>query len=262
MGHVDDIQALFPVVDRAQIKQLLDALDNPTPTNIAKTLDRAKALGKVPDRDYQAMLAENVSKLTGDEDPLEEPPDTIYDDQTRNRMRAEKAMRWAENNQIDDRAAALARHGEIPDLVEFLNTVDQWANEAMLSPDRNTMPQRFNHSITLAVHAIEEIVEGLAHDRDEAALQEARTEVQLLRNTDLRESLTADIDGLRSLLEGAGGELDVARHNVLNEALTPAQVMTKAKGAPQEYALTLEEYEQLLEDAQAFLEEVPPPEVE
>lgn len=257
MGHVDDIQALFPVVDRAQIKQLIGNLNKPTPTNIAKALDRAKAMGKVPDRDYQVMLAENIGMLTGDEDPLDEPPDTIYDDQTRNRIRAEKAMRWAENKDIDGRAAALARHGDVEDLVSFLNTVDRWANEAMLSPDRNSMPQRFNHSITLAVHAIEEIVEGFAHDRDGAALQDARTQVQLLRNPDLRESLLGDIDGLRSLLDGSGGGLDVARKNILDESLTPSQVTQRAHKAPQQYELNLDEYEQLLDEVREFLDDVP-----
>lgn len=257
MGDIDDLQETFAVVNRHTIKQIYERLDDPTPLRVAEVLEEAAELGKVPDRDYFEMAAErgDIELVDIDlDDPLDKPPDA-HPASPRNRARAEKAMRWGEENAIDKMAKKLAAQGSVDELVDFLVTVDRWGNEVLLEPERASLPTRFQVALNTAIDGTQDALLELASDRDEIGLRAAREHVGKIRNPDFRAALIKEVDGLLSLLDGSGGDIEAARSWVVDEELTPFQVAQRADQAHHRFDLSIDEYEQLVEEANALIEE-------
>lgn len=257
MGDVDDLHDTFPIVSRNVIKTLYEHLSDPSTENIARALTRAAEKGKVPDRDYWRLARENggIELLEIDlDDPLDRPPDADPASPG-NAARGEQAMRWAEENAIDKRAKQLARAGTVDELLEFLATVDRWGNEALLAPNRASMPDRFDVAINRTMDGLQSALEEAAAQRDAAALDDARQSVQAVTNQELKEALTREIDALKSLLESDGSGYEAARSYVLDEDLTPLECATRADTVHHTYNITIEQYEDLVQEATALLEE-------
>lgn len=266
MGDVDDLADVFGVVDRSRIKQIYERLDEPTPAAVAAVLDRAAELGKVPDRDYAAMAAERGAVADADEDvelldlelddPLDRPPEGDPSSSA-NAARGEQALRWAEENSIKKRAQRLRREGTIEQLVEFLATVDRWGNEALLSPDRASLPDSFSTAINTTMHGLQDALDELAANGDAAGLEAAREAVATIPNAELQSALEKETNALLGLLSGGGSGYNAARSWVLDEDLTPMEMAQRVDQVHHTYDLTLEQYQQLVEEATALLESVP-----
>lgn len=260
MGDVDDLHDVFPVVDRGTIKRIYESVgpENAEPEYVARVLDRAANKGKVPDRDYREMARENggMKLLEIDlEDPLDDPPERDPTSPA-NRARGEKALRWAEENAIGKRARRLAKQGSVEQLLEFLVVVDKWANEALLSPERSTFPESFDVAINTTMNGVQDALDEAAHNRDQQTLEAAKATVRRLHNEDLRRALEREIDALLSLLDGDGGDYEAARSYVLDEELTPIQMAQRADRIHHNFDLTVDQYEELLDEANEILDEV------
>lgn len=258
MGDVDDLHDVFPVVDRETIKTIYENLSNPTPDNVATTLQRAADLGKVPDRDYFALLTENEDRDLLDldlDDPLDEPPEADPAAQS-NVRRGEEAMRWAEENAIDKRARKLARAGSLEDLIEFLNLLNRWGNEALLHPNRASLPDRFDVALNTTVGGITEILDEWAEDRRIDRLEAARSKLQQLRSEETRDGLNREIDAKLTLATADGTEFEAARTWALDEDLTPFEMMGRVEQVPHRFDVTYEQQADLMEDAKDLLEDV------
>lgn len=257
MGDVDELHDTFPVVGRDVIKTLYEHLSDPSPANLARALEKAAEKGHVPDRDYFRMAREKggVELLEIDlDDPLNEPPEADPASPA-NAARGEQALRWAEENAIDKRAKRLAKAGTVDELLDFLVTVDRWGNEALLAPNRASLPDRFDVAINRTMDGLQSALEELAHQGDAAALDRARDAIQALPNQELSRALTDELEALQSLLDGSGAEYEAARAYVLDEDLTPIECATRADTVHHRFDITVEQYEELVEDATALLEE-------
>ena len=127
MGDVDDLARLFPLVDRAVVKQVAQRFDEPTPEGVAAVLDNLASAGKLPQHDYREMMESNRRQFEADaegkveldvDDPLDVPPDADPTSEE-NARRGQQALQWAKQHAIDKRAADVAVTGSVRDMVDL-----------------------------------------------------------------------------------------------------------------------------------------------
>jgi hypothetical protein len=268
MGDVDDLVRLVPVVDRQTIKWIYEELDDPTPTNVASMLETLAARGKVPQHDYREMIESNRRQFEmerdeeGEEkinlaidDPLDEPPDADPNSEA-NARRGRRARQWAKEHAIDKRAQEVAANGTLDQLIELMNAVDKWANEALLSPELNGLGgTRFKTALNTLADGFRGLMDEHAATGDVQALRAARAKIDRVRNPELRDGLEREALGYERLATANGDEFEQAKSWALDEGLAPGQMLTKVDNARYHFDLTYEQQERLEASAKEWLEE-------
>jgi len=264
MDNIDDLAGLFPMVDRAVVKQVAQRFDEPAAEGVAAVLDNLASAGKLPQHDYREMMESNRRQFEGDDDgkveldvddPLNAPPDADPTSEE-NAWRGQQALQWAKQHAIDKRAADVAASGTVEEMVDLLNTVDRWANEALLKPELGGLGD------TRFKRALDSLSDGLRGAFDEMAargavgeLEAAKQEVSQVRNHETRRGLLREIDGYVQLATGSGADFERAKAWALDEGLSPWEVLKRVDNARHNFDITYQQQEQLEEAAREWLEE-------
>jgi hypothetical protein len=264
MGDIDDLARLFPLVDRSVVKQVAGRLDEPTPEGVAAVLDNLANAGKLPQHDYREMMESNRRQFQGDDegkveldvdDPLDAPPDADPTSEE-NARRGQQALQWAKQHGIDKRAVEVGRSGSVTEMVELLNTVDRWANEALLKPELGGLGDtRFKRALDSLSDGLRGVFDEMAARGAVGELESAKQEVSQVRNPEMRRGLLREIDGYVQLATGSGADFERAKGWALDEGLSPWEVLKRVDNARHDFDITYQQQEQLEEAAREWLEE-------
>ena len=259
--ELDALADAFPPVDRATLEKIAAMLDEGGDPvrfeTVASVLEQAAARGKVPDRGYlqMAAAAADYEPMEMDvNDPLDEAPDA---DPTspRNADRAEQAMATIRREQFPRRAERAASDGSIPEMIELLETVNRWANEALLAPDRGSVPADCKEAIETLGDAILLRIDALAAQGKREKVAEAKAAAQSMSTDAFQRAVIEEADQKLRLLDAGGSEYDDVRERVLDEGNTPQAVQEMYQDALDNADITYEQAVELGEDVTDWLEE-------
>ena len=258
---LDDLSEAFPPVDRDTLDKIAAMLDEGGDPvryeTVGDVLERAADRGKVPDREYHQMAASAAGyrplELDAD-DPLDEPPDA--DPRSpRNIARAEEAMATIRREQFPRRAERAATDGSIPDMIDLLETINKWANEALLAPDRSSVPADCKEAIETLGDAIILRIDALATQGKRQEIVEAKTAAQRMRTDAFQRAVIDEADQKIRLLDNDGAEYDEVRERVLDENNTPGAVREMYHDALDNANITYEQAVELGEGVTEWLQE-------
>ena len=259
--ELDALADAFPPVDRATLEKIAAMLDEGGDPvrfeTVASVLEQAAAKGKVPDREYlqMAAAAADYEPMEMDvNDPLDEAPDA---DPTspRNADRAEQAMATIRREQFPRRAERAASEGSIPEMIDLLETVNRWANEALLAPDRGSVPADCKEAIETLGDAILLRIDALAAQGKREKVAEAKNAAQAMSTDAFQRAVIEEADQKLRLLDADGSDYDDVRERVLDEGNTPQAVQEMYQDALDNADITYEQAVELGEDVTDWLEE-------
>lgn len=258
---LDELSDAFPPVERDTIDRVASMLDERgdpvTFETVASVLDEAAGMGKVPDREYKQMAAAAADYEPMDldvNDPLDEAPDADPAS-PRNAERAERAMATIRREQFPRRAERAAEEGSIPEMIDLLETVNKWANEALLAPDRASVPSDCKEAIETLGDAILLRIDALAAQGKRAKVAEARDTAQGMSTDAFQRAVIQEADQKLRLLDNDGGEYEDVRDRVLDEGNTPGAVQEMYQDALDNADITYEQAVELGADVTDWLEE-------
>lgn len=254
---VEELSEAFPMVPEDKLSKIRDQINNLTFRTAADVLEEAAELDKVPDEDYRqlAAVADGTDDLDLDpSDPLDDPPDPDPSS-PHNKQRGDKAMGHLRGVDYEGTAKEVVANGSIVDMVDLLSNLDQWANEALLQPNRASLPEQAQTPMEILGDGIVGRIDALAARGETDALREAKGELAGMHNEAFRARLTEAIDQKLRLLENTGSDYEDVRADVLAETNTPQEVQEKQQRALDEADITYEQARELAADVKAWLEE-------
>ena len=258
---LDDLSEAFPPVDRDildRVAAMLDEGGDPVRyETVGDVLERAADRGKVPDREYlqMAAAAAGYEPLELDaNDPLDDPPDADPSS-PRNARRADEAMATIRREQFPRRAERAATDGSIPDMIDLLETINKWANEALLAPNRSSVPADCKEAIETLGDAIILRIDALAVQGKRQEIVEAKTAAQQMTTDAFQRAVINEADQKIRLLDNDGAEYDEVRERVLDEHNTPGAVQEMYHDALGNANITYEQAVELGEDVTEWLKE-------
>lgn len=254
---LDDLVEAFPPVDRSTLEKITDQIDNYTTRSVADVLEAAAAKGKVPDEPYMQMANTAAGAETLDlshDDPLDDPPDA---DPTspHNEQRGRQAMAHIRSQDYPSEAERVVREGSVSDMVDLLSTVNKWANEALLSPNRVSIPDGCKDASETLGDALVSRIDALAAQGRADELEAAKSAIQRLNIPSLRQSLNDQIEQKLRLLGNSGSDYESVRERVLAETNTPDEVRRLYQDALDNSDITYEQAVELGEDVTEWLRE-------
>lgn len=258
---LDALAEAFPPVERATIEKVAVMLEEGGDPvrfeTVASVLDQAADQGKIPDREYLQMAAAAADYEPMDldvDDPLDEAPDA---DPTspRNADRAEQAMAAIRREQFPRRAERAASEGSIPEMIDLLETVNRWANEALLAPDRGSVPADCKEAIETLGDAILLRIDALAAQGKRDKVAEARNVAQSMSTDAFQRAVIDEAEQKLRLLDNDGSEYEDVRDRVLDEGNTPQAVQEMYQDALDNANISYEQAVELGEDVTDWLEE-------
>ena len=258
---LDALGEAFPPVDRETLDRVAAMLDEGgdpvTFETVATVLDRAADRGKVPDREYMQMAAAAADYEPMDlgvDDPLDDAPDA---DPTspRNADRAQQAMATIRREQFPRRAERAASEGSIPEMIGLLETINKWANEALLAPDRGSVPDDCKEAIETLGDAILLRIDALAAQGKREKVAEARDSARNMNTDAFQRAVIEEAEQKLRLLDNDGAEYDEVRERILDENNTPGAVQEMYQDALDNANITYEQAVELGGDVTDWLEE-------
>ena len=258
---LDELSDAFPPVERGTLDRvgaMLTERGKPIRyETVADVLTNAADAGKVPDREYLAMAAAAAGyepmELDAD-DPLDEPPDADPSS-PRNAQRAEQAMATIRKEQFPRRAERARKQGSVPDMIELLQTVNKWANEALLAPDRKSVPADCKEASETLADAIVARIDALAAQGKREELEEAQTAARGMAGKAFKGAILDETEQKLRLLSNSGDGYQDARERVLAEENTPQEVREMFHDALDNADITYEQSVELAEDVKDWLDE-------
>lgn len=259
--ELDELADAFPPVDRDTLDTIAASLDDRGDPirfeTVADVLTNAAEMGKVPDREYMAMAASAAGYEPMDldvDDPLDEPPDADPGS-PRNAQRADSAMATIRREQFPRRAERATKEGTIPEMIELLETVNKWANEALLAPDRKSVPSDCKDASETLADAIVARIDALAAQGKRDDLEAAQGAARSMSTDAFQSAIVDEIDQKLRLLNNTGEGYRDARQRVLDEDNTPTEVRRMYQDALANSDITYEQAVELGEDVKDWLEE-------
>ena len=258
---IDDLADAFPPVERPTLEKVAAMLEEGGDPvrfeTVASVLDQAAAQGKVPDREYlqMAAAAADYEPMEIDvNDPLDEAPDADPGS-PRNADRAQQAMATIRREQFPRRAERAASEGSIPEMIDLLETINKWANEALLAPDRGSVPADCKEAIETLGDAIILRIDALAAQGKRDAVVEARNAAQSMSTDAFQRAVIDEAEQKLRLLDNNGDDYEDVRERVLDDGNTPDAVQEMYHDALQNADITYEQAVELGEDVTDWLEE-------
>lgn len=259
--ELDELADAFPPVDRDTLDTIAASLDDRGDPirfeTVADVLTNAAEMSKVPDREYMAMAASAAGYEPMDldvDDPLDEPPDADPGS-PRNAQRADSAMATIRREQFPRRAERATKEGTIPEMIELLETVNKWANEALLAPDRKSVPSDCKDASETLADAIVARIDALAAQGKRDDLEAAQGAARSMSTDAFQSAIVDEIDQKLRLLNNTGEGYRDARQRVLDEDNTPTEVRRMYQDALANSDITYEQAVELGEDVKDWLEE-------
>jgi hypothetical protein len=254
---VGELEEAFPMVDRDKLAHIREQIPNLTYRTAADVLDEAAQQSKVPNENYRqlAAVADGTDSLELDpSDPLDDPPDP---DPTspHNQQRGDQAMGHLKSTDYKGTAEAAIENGTIADMVEILTNLDKWANEALLQPNRATLPAQAKEPMQMLGDAIIGRIDALAARGQQSDLQAVKEDIALMHNEAFRSRLEDAIDQKLRLLNNSGDDYEDARQRVLAETNTPQEVQDLYQDTLENADITYQQAVELGADVRDWLEE-------
>jgi len=259
--ELDAFDEAFPPVERGTLERVAAMLDEGgdpvTFETVATVLDSAAEQGKIPDREYMQMAAAAADYEPMDlgvDDPLDDAPDA---DPTspRNADRAQQAMATIRREQFPRRAERAASEGSIPEMIGLLETINKWANEALLAPDRGSVPDDCKEAIETLGDAILLRIDALAAQGKREKVAEARDSARNMNTDAFQRAVIEEAEQKLRLLDNDGAEYDEVRERILDENNTPGAVQEMYQDALDNANITYEQAVELGGDVTDWLEE-------
>ena len=258
---IDDLADAFPPVERPTLEKVAAMLEEGGDPvrfeTVASVLDQAAAQGKVPDREYlqMAAAAADYEPMEIDvNDPLDEAPDADPGS-PRNADRAQQAMATIRREQFPRRAERAASEGSIPEMIDLLETINKWSNEALLAPDRGSVPADCKEAIETLGDAIILRIDALAAQGKRDEVVEARNAAQSMSTDAFQRAVIDEAEQKLRLLDNNGDDYEDVRERVLDDSNTPDAVQEMYHDALQNADITYEQAVELGEDVTDWLEE-------
>lgn len=254
---VDDLQAAFPAVDRDKLTHIRESAQNLTLLSAADILAEAAEMGKVPDTDYHARAAAADDSATFElraDDPLEEPPDPDPTSQ-HNKQRGDKAMQHLKMTDYETQVKRVSEQGSIEDILNLMSTLNKWGNEALLHPNRTSLPDTVKDSVESLGASANNRVDALAAQGKEAALRDAKETAERIGGGGFADHVVSEVDNKLRLLNNDGDEFEQVREDVLSEDNTPPEVIQKQRAALAGADITYEQATELIREVNEWLEE-------
>lgn len=255
--NVDELAEAFPSVGREKLQYIRDTADNLTYLSAADILDEAAEMGKVPDNDYHARAAAASDSATFDlstDDPLEEPPDPDPTSQ-HNKQRGDKAMTHLKTTDYESKVRRVAEQGTIQDILELIQTLDKWGNEALLHPNRTSLPDIVSENVEALSKSAINRVDALAAQGKQGQLEDARSVAERMNDAGFSDHIVSEIDNKLRLLTNSGDDFEAVREDVLAETNTPPEVIQKQRHALGNADITYEQATQLIREVTEWMEE-------
>lgn len=254
---VDELEEAFPMIKRSQLEHIRESIPNLTYRTTADVLDEAAQKGKVPSENYRqlAAVADGTDSLDLDpSDPLDDPPDP---DPTspHNQQRGDQAVGHLKSTDYKATAEAAIENGTIADMVEILTNLDRWANEALLQPNRATLPKQAKEPMQMLGDAIIGRIDALAARGQRSDLEAVKSDIAAMHNEAFRRRLEDSIDQKLRLLSNDGDGYEDARQRVLAETNTPDEVQNLYQDALENADITYQQAVELGADVRDWLEE-------
>jgi len=254
---VDELAEAFPMVDRSTLERLRDNVSNMTYRTAAGILDEAAEMGKVPEADYTQLAAAAGSSEQldlPDDDPLDDPPDADPNS-PHNMERGQMAVAHIKQSQFAQKAEQAVAEGTLSDMIELLATVNKWANEALLDPNRTSLPDQAKTAAQTLGDGIVRRIDVLAHQGNEQALEAAYSSLAQLNNEAFREKLKDSIDDKLRLLRNSGSEYDAVRERVLSDDNSDKEAIQLYEDAVDHADITYDQAAELTADLTEWLED-------
>ena len=258
---LDALNDAFPPVDRGTLDRVASMLDERGKPirfeTVADVLESAGAQGKVPDREYRQMAAAAAGYEPMEidiDDPLDDPPDG--DPRSpRNASRADEAMATIRREQFPRRAERAATEGTIADMISLLETVNKWTNEALLAPDRGSVPSDCKEAAETLGDAIILRIDALAAQGKRGKIEDALNQARNMSTDAFQRAVINECEQKLRLLNADGSDYDEVRERVLDENNTPNAVQEMYHDALDNADITYEQAVELGEDVRDWLEE-------
>lgn len=254
---IDALAEAFPSVDREKLQYIRDTTDNLTYLSAADILDEAAAMGKVPDNDYHARAAAANDSATFDlstDDPLDDPPDPDPTSQ-HNKQRGERAMSHLKTTDYEAKVRRVGEQGTIQDILDLMQTLDKWGNEALLDPNRTSLPGIVSENVEALSKSAIHRVDALAAQGKQGQLEDARAVADRMNDAGFSDHVVREIDNKLRLLNNSGADFEEVREDVLAETNTPPEVIQKQRHALGNANITYEQATQLIREVKEWLEE-------
>jgi len=136
-----------------------------------------------------------------------------------------------------------------------LETINKWANESLLAPDRSSVPADCKEAIETLGDAIILRIDALAVQGKRQEIVEAKTAAQSMTTDAFQKAVIDEADQKLRLLDNDGSEYESVRERVLDEHNTPDAVQEMYHDALDRANITYEQAVELGEDVTAWLEE-------
>jgi len=258
---LDALSDAFPPVDRGTLDRVASMLDERGKPirfeTVADVLESAGAQGKVPDREYRQMAAAAAGYEPMEidiDDPLDDPPDG--DPRSpRNASRGDEAMATIRREQFPRRAERAATEGTIADMISLLETVNKWTNEALLAPDRGSVPPDCKEAAETLGDAIILRIDALAAQGKRGKIEDALNQARNMSTDAFQRAVINECEQKLRLLNADGSDYDEVRERVLDENNTPNAVQEMYHDALDNADITYEQAVELGEDVRDWLEE-------
>lgn len=245
---VDDLDQMFPSVDRDVLETIHGRLNDPNLAEVAAVLDSAAEKGKIPQRDY----TEYVAKFLLDTEDLAQvgadPEEAV---------RGMQADRRARSIDWDDRLELAVRSGSPHRLVEEINEASRVGSAALQNPERASVPEGPADVMKRGMILLYQMIEEKGENGDVGDLDEIADAVNQLENKTVAKKVHKKIRATKRLVTNSGADYEEARDHVLDEENTPQQVRERARNLyfTQRFDITLDQVKDIVEDSKEWLEE-------
>jgi hypothetical protein len=164
-------------------------------------------------------------------------------------------MATIRREQFPRRAERAASEGSIPQMIDLLERVNKWTNEALLAPDRASVPDDCKEAIETLGDAILLRIDALAAQGKRQEIVEARDAARAMNTDSFQQAVIDEANQKIRLLDNDGSEYEDVRERVLDENNTPEAVREMYHDAIENANITYEQAVELGEDVRDWLEE-------
>lgn len=236
----------FPEVDSDTLAKILDMTDEPSISFVARVLDQAAEQGKVPNRDYRQMAADNL--VDSEDLPAGVDSTDILD--------GLEGVTEAQERDWEQLAAETARNGDADDLVQLHNKMDSLSKKLLKEPTTTSVPKNLELGVMTVVQELDGRIGEAFQEYDRDRLATLHAAVKRLDQDGLRDHLEDRVQSYRAMLNSDGEDYEMLVGRLTDEEITVHEMLTTAREiSAGKYDVTPEQAQELLTYARDALAE-------
>lgn len=245
----ETLARIFPNVPPDTLERILNQANSPNIAYVARVLNAAadKGKGGVPKKDYYEVAAEAIIEDDEDFPALTSKADVL---------RGLEADQEAKKQGWEQKARNAVASGDLENVVQTHNRVDQIATDALLNPGSTSIPKGVEKAMQVTGRGVFLLIDDVAEQGDRDAMMQAQSTVSNIQQEELRERAVQAVHNRLALMDNTGSEFEQAKADLTDEENTPPEVREKLDEIERgEYDVTYEQSLELAKAAKEWFEE-------